>query len=201
MAHKNQTLLNREDMILLLKSIDSRLNSSATIVICGAAAGILAHNWERPTVDIDVLGSKPTVSEMSGILKQVAKDQRLGEDFVNDGPKGFSRYLTEDFKSRLLEIKGDFKNLNVYCLSKADLFVMKLASFRQQDLEDLSRMDLNINEREIVARSIDKISTFDPKTSMRMQYFLEEQNNERSCNPEMEKGRDCIPGPSGGRER
>lgn len=167
--------VDREGILGLLKELDSRIVEDATIVVCGGAAGILSLKWGRATIDIDILGAEPPLSKLNRAAVGIARDYGLAENWLNDASKTFAKYLCVDFRDRLVPFEGDFRKLKVFCLSNVDLYIMKLASFRPRDREDLLRIPLVRGDINVVRKSIEKISAFEPRTALRMEYYLKEK--------------------------
>jgi hypothetical protein len=167
--------LGKEQLIQLLKELDMRAVSTVHIIIGGGAAGILVHGLNRQTMDIDVLGGSPPVSAMRDKIARLAEKHSLPETWINDGAKGYARYLPDDFIRRLSHLDVRLSHLQIQILSKIDLFIMKLAAFRPEDIEDIQALAPEKNEIPIVAKAIEKIARFDQKAAMRMDLYLKEK--------------------------
>ncbi len=50
-----------------------------------------------------------------------------------------------------------------------------LASFRPEDLEDIDNLGIKKEDVKIIKQAIQKISSFDKRTALRMKLFLEER--------------------------
>jgi len=167
--------LGREQLIRLLKELDARAGSAVHLIIGGGAAGILAHGLTRQTMDIDILCGTPPVSALHEKIVRLAEKHGLPETWINDGAKGYARYLPEDFTQRLTPLEINLKYLHVQILSKIDLFIMKLAAFRPEDIEDIRLLEPARDKLPIVMKAIEKISLFDQKAAMRMDMYLKEK--------------------------
>jgi hypothetical protein len=165
----------KKEILNLLREFDSLIKKPVTIIICGGAAGILEHGFNRGTLDIDIIHSLPRLIELEDIRKMIADQYDLSDQWLNDGAKGFIDYLPDDFQSRLIPVKIKFKKLNASVLGKADLLVMKLAAFRPEDLLDLSRMNIDKDTIPIIKRTVNKIALFDNKKAHIMTLFLKEK--------------------------
>ena len=163
--------MKKNEIIKMLKILDSILIEPLEITICGGAAAVLFHGINRATEDIDVLTSIPKLSEI--IKSSIAQSKKIA-DVINDGAKGFENYLDGDYKSRRVLLMEEFKKLKVYSISKVDLFIMKLASRRVTDLNDISKISLTQNDLKILEGAILRISAFDPKAAMNMDNFIKE---------------------------
>ena len=166
--------MGKKQILRVLKALDGVLRNELKIILCGSASGILTQNLDRRTGDIDILSSIPRLSEIGPELHKIAERYQLSDHWINDASKGFMDFLPDDFKKRLIEIKAGFKRIKVYSISKVDFFIMKLASFRDQDLQDISGIELSKNELKILDRTILEISKFNAKQAHKMQLFIEE---------------------------
>lgn len=184
--------MGRKELLDLLKEIDTRLDKPYTIIVCGGAAAILNYGLLRNTMDVDLLGTTPPSDKIREISKKVAEIKGLPPNWLNDGAKGFARYLPLGVNKRLLLIKGDFKKLRPYAISKVDLYVMKLAAFRPDDRDDLEKLSLTEGEKRIVLKAIGKIAKFDMKCGIRMDLYLREKGIIKDASRTMEKNRNSI---------
>ncbi len=166
--------LNGKGITHLLKALDNRLDEELEIILCGGAAGILKGSLARDTLDIDLITSIPKISHYSNLIQAIADEYSLSPRWLNDGAKGYVSYLPEDFKTRMEKLNNNFKYLRVFLLSNSDLFIMKLAALRAEDIPDIKCFKLNEDELTIVKETINHISDFDVKTAMKMKLYLEE---------------------------
>ncbi len=166
----------KKDILKLLNEFDTCLKGPVEIIICGGAAGIIQHNFNRGTMDIDIIQAIPKLSQLENAKKHIAEKFELSEDWLNDGAKGFIDFLPDDFTSRLISVKGGFKNLKVRVLSKVDLVIMKLAAFRPEDLMDVEIMGIGKKDIPVIQEAITKIASFDKNKAYTIEMFLKEKN-------------------------
>jgi hypothetical protein len=165
----------QKEIISLLHQFDQSLEKPVEIVICGGAAGILMHGFDRSTLDIDIIESSPRLNEMRSALQQISEENNVSEKWINDGAKGFIDYLPDDFHSRLIPVDEGFHHLKASVLARPDLLMMKLVAFRPADLRDISLMDIDKEDVLIVKKAIAKIAGFDEKKALTITLFLKEK--------------------------
>ena len=165
----------KQEILNILIEFDSQIKEPVSIIICGGAAGILEHEFNRSTLDIDIIHSLPRLIELQNIRKLIAEQHDLSDQWLNDGAKGFIDYLPNDFQSRLIPVKVKFYKLKASVLGMADLLVMKLAAFRPEDILDISRMKIDKETISIIKRAVDNIALFDNKRAHIMTLFLKEK--------------------------
>ena len=114
------------------------------IIIAGGAALAVAFNARNSTRDIDAIFRPSEV--MRKIIKNIAEEHGLPEDWLNDGVKGF---ITEKMKR---EKYLSLSNLDVYNIDAAGLLAMKLTSARiyAKDMEDSIFLMKLLDIKEIV---------------------------------------------------
>ena len=87
-------MLTKEIIIESLKQLGSELlqiGMSGEVLLTGGAAMCLVHSARDMTKDIDAL-YEPKF-EINLLVKKIAKQRNLPDDWLNDGVKGF---ITED---------------------------------------------------------------------------------------------------------
>jgi|SRR3989339_576145 len=162
------------EIIKLLKHLDKLIDDELEIILCGGVVGILRHTFSRNTLDIDLIASIPKISQFEKQIKMVAEKYSLSEKWLNDAAKGYVDFLPKDFRKRLEPFEADFKFLKVFMLSNVDLYVMKLAAFRPEDIQDLQSIELLVKDKAIIRRAVTRISKLDSKTALKMKLFLKE---------------------------
>ena len=163
-----------KEIIRLLKELDRLIDDHLEIILCGGAVGILKNTFPRSTLDIDVIASIPKISQFEKQIKMVANKFSISQKWLNDGAKGYVDFLPKDFRKRLEPLEKSFKFLEVFMLSNVDLYIMKLAAFRAEDILDLQNIKLSSKDKTIVCITVTHISSFDTKTALKMRLFLKE---------------------------
>lgn len=144
-----------------LRSLLRRLGSLAAsqgqqvhLVLAGGAAIALLGGRERTTKDVDALVLRPADQVfMAGLIAQVARDEELPEDWLNDAMKGFVQGLCRG--PTVLVDEG----IVVEALAPAQLPAMKLMAWRDDvDIED-SLFLLQFLPRDLEA-ALDAIAPF-----------------------------------------
>ena len=119
-------LLNK--LNLLLENDD--LN--ATIYVYGGYA-LAIHGIRNSTMDID--GIFEPKMDVYKYVKQIAEEENIPKDWINDGIKGFINDKNE------VNFYKSYSNIDIYVASKEYLLYMKLLAIsnskRQKDIEDL----------------------------------------------------------------
>lgn len=108
------------------------------------------------------------------IKAEIADEFGVDVNWLNEGAKGYADYLPNDFQKRLIRINPRAKLITAWAIGKVDLIVMKLASFRPEDLEDIDNLGIKKEDVKVIKQAIRKISSFDKRTALRMKLFLEE---------------------------
>ncbi len=126
--------LSRQEIIFYLQSLSKKLFSQGIkgeLFLVGETPMALAYNKRRITLDLDgVFEPKLIIYEAA---KQVALEENLPIDWLNDAVKGF--LPGQDTKAKVLL---DFEGLSVKVASPRYLFAMKaLASRQSRDIEDI----------------------------------------------------------------
>ena len=127
-----------------LRDLGSHLRRPAAIVIGGAIALILARKLSRATSDIDVVDEVP-----SGLRTEHELLDRLADRYGLRLTHFQSHYLPTGWQGRL-EGAGRFGELDVQLVDVYDLFVGKLFSRREKDLDDLRVLLPQLNRQRII---------------------------------------------------
>lgn len=126
-----------EGIISILSQLDSKLNNPEDIVLCGSSSVLLQRVSFRQTMDIDFC-TRPSDNIIS-LVEKYWSDKRLF-DLQAIGVIG----LLIDYEDRLVPIDLGFKYLRVFCISKRDWIVSKLASPKLDDV--LNRSDITLED-------------------------------------------------------
>ena len=127
-------MLSVENIEHLLSAINERLrkqNIAGTIVLAGGAVMALVMRSREATFDIDALFEP--ADKIRAIAKQIAIEEGLEEDWINDGVKGFvdtSRMGTVPVRQ--------YSNLDVRRFDDESLLALKLSAARQNNDKDFN---------------------------------------------------------------
>ncbi len=168
-------MLESKRITMMLSSLGRHVDRPIEIIICGGAAAILAHRMKRTTADVDLVFLSYRPPDFEKIKAEVADSFGVNADWLNEGAKGYADYLPDDFRERLIRIDVRSRSVTAWAIGKADLIVMKLASFRPEDLADVDALGIGKDDVKIVKKAVEKISAFDKKAALRMRLFLEER--------------------------
>lgn len=126
-------MLSKNDIEELLIKVNEKLKERGThgeIVIAGGATLALVYNARNSTKDIDAL-FRPS-PEFREIINEIANENSLDSDWLNDGVKGF---FTDKMTADLYK---EYSNLSVYTMSAECMLALKLTSarFASKDMDD-----------------------------------------------------------------
>jgi hypothetical protein len=169
--------MDKSTLIQALQELDQEVSRPANIVIVGGAAMIVHFGAFRATMDVDVIIDPQRSEEVKRTAKKVAEKLNLDENWLNDGVKGFSDILPDDFQNHLSLLDIQLQNLKIYALGLAEQLAMKIIALREQDLEDIEVLLPQINDfqRKRLLANMERIASFRPDWAQKIQYFLEEQ--------------------------
>ncbi len=172
--------LDKKKIIELLQKLSDdlcRINCLGELCLVGGAVMIVAFNARNSTFDID--GIFAPTSEIRLAAKQVAEEEGLEIDWLNDAVKGF---LSDNIE-KTIEGMPQFSNLKVYRATDQSLFAMKVMSARlsliqgekSNDLVDLEFLVRHLNVR-TVEFGLEIVRRFFSDSGMtpNMRYFLSE---------------------------
>lgn len=179
--------LSRQDILKYFEQINTRLakeNKYGEVLIAGGAALTLVFNARQSTYDIDAI-FRPK-EDMRAIIKSIAQEYDINEDWLNDGVKGF---ITDNMKgSTYLE----YSNLTVSSLDAECLLAMKLTSARSlsKDMEDsiFLMSILKIKSEQELFTLIEKY-THPNQQTMQAKYFTMEAFERYSITQEKQQNR------------
>ena len=121
--------MNKQDIVENLRLLDKKLrenNMYGEVDLYGGAVMCLGLNARESTHDIDALFAPKTNIRL--LIQEVADENGLPDDWMNDGVKGF---VSSKGKVIPLEL-GNFTNLSICMASPEYLFAMKCLSCRMQ---------------------------------------------------------------------
>ena len=130
-----------ESALQRLGELAQQNGEQVQLVIVGGAVMLLAYQARLSTRDVDAVIQSPRVTANVRMwVKQVADEQNLPDDWLNDGAKG---YLVGISKGPiLLSAPG----IEVMMPSVAQLLAMKLSAWRDEtDIDDARRLLQEMN--------------------------------------------------------
>ena len=142
--------LTKEKISELYSALNEKMKEqgvSGTLLVTGGAVMATVYDSRTSTQDIDAIFEPKQV--FRNIIEEIATEQNLPSDWLNDGVKGFLD-TTKMNQETFLELS----NLKVNVLDAESMLALKLTSARldSQDMED-SLVLLN----EIKPKSIDEV--------------------------------------------
>lgn len=169
--------MDKQAIIHNLKLLDAKLhknNMYGEVDLYGGAVMCLGLNARQSTHDIDaVFQPKANIYDL---IAQVAKENGLPDDWMNDSVKGFASPNGEFWRIG----EDEFTNLTVMMTTPEYLFAMKCLSCRLSDesateLQDIKFL-INYLELKSVDEAIDVILKYYPKERFKIktQLMLEE---------------------------
>ncbi|MDR3012435.1 MAG: hypothetical protein LBU70_04415 [Chitinispirillales bacterium] len=168
--------MNRSELLKYLEILGGELEKCGLhgeVIITGDAAMCLVHSARDATKDIDALYEPK--NEINALVKKIAAEYDLPQDWLNDSVKGFvdGNIETADYMK--------LGNLKITAVTPEYLLAMKLMSSRVegQDYNDIKFLlrKLNIRTYEKAELIIGRFFTLDrilPKTRYVIEQSLEE---------------------------
>jgi hypothetical protein len=154
--------LNGSKILSLLKDLDCNMAESCRIVICGGAAAIVGYGMNRLTGDIDILEPQPKRESFYKAVMDLSKRYNLDPKWINDGAKGFLDDLSPDFQKRLILLTDEFKNLEVFIISKPDLITMKICAWREADKADVEALGISKEDLKVINANLEYVAEHSP---------------------------------------
>lgn len=164
--------LTKAEILEYFEIINERLaaiEKYGEILLVGGAALTLVYNARNSTQDIDAI-FEPKV-DMRNIIKEIAYDYDLDDDWLNDGAKAF----ITPYMDRVL-VKS-YSNLRVESVDAEGLLAMKLSSARSlsKDMDDAITLMkyLKIKSKDDLFEILEQY--IDPnRLTPQVEYFTEE---------------------------
>jgi len=170
--------LTKEDILRYFDVLNEHLKArgiNGEIIMCGGASLSCIYNARNSTHDIDAVFEP--AKDFREIIKQIADDHNLTDDWLNDGVKGF---LSSNMTSTIYK---EYSNLSVRSIDADGLLALKLTSARlfstdKQDSICLMK-HLGVQSEQEMFDIVDK---YIPKRqqSLRSYYFSKEAFQEYS---------------------
>ncbi len=177
--------MTKQDIEKYLNEVNKKLaerGKHGEIVMAGGASLTVVYNARNATHDIDAL-FRPS-KEFREIISEIANENDLKDDWLNDGVKGF---FTEKMNANLYK---EYSNLSVYSIDAEGLLALKLTSARldSKDMRDsITLMKcLDIKNEEQLFNIIEKYTSPNQQTA-KCHYFTLEAFNQYMMQKEREK--------------
>lgn len=165
-------VLTKEEIIEALKRLGELAEQQVSpieLVLMGGAVMVLVYNTRVSTRDVDALIlDPPEARTVRSLVKQVAHEYNLPEDWLNDGAKGYLVGLSEGpiiFSAPGIVVKSP---------AVVQLLAMKLSAWRDDvDIEDARRLLQELSgERDQVWQAVEPYLV--PGAELKAQYaFLD----------------------------
>ena len=127
--------MNRQELENYLKLLGQKLIAkeiTGEIILAGGAVMLLVVRNRETTKDIDAyFGDQP---EIRIAAEELAREEGLREDWLNDGVKGFF------YGNPPQVLWAEYPGLRVYTVHPEYLFAMKVLAGRDSDIEDLQAL-------------------------------------------------------------
>lgn len=149
-------MLSKNNIETYLQQINDELAKKGTygeVIVCGGAVMAMVYNARDFTKDIDAAYAPK--EEIQKIISQIAANQEMEEDWLNDGVKGFLDTQRLNFE----EIRS-YSHLTVKAPDTEGMLALKLASARTEskDADDaiVLMKELNIECMEEIYDILEK---------------------------------------------
>lgn len=125
-----------ESALIRLGALGLQNNTPIELIVVGGAAMVLVFQARESTHDVDALIIKPATAQVARQLaSQVANEQGLHEDWLNDGAKGY----LHGFNDGGIAFKAP--GIVVHYPATEQLLAMKLSAWRDDvDIADARRL-------------------------------------------------------------
>lgn len=172
--------INRKNIIKLFKLLNHRLsqqNTKCELHVVGGAVMCLVLNARASTMDVDGLFIPSAI--VRKLAKDVGNDFGVGENWLNDGVKGF--FSEKGTFSQFLELS----HLKIYCATPEYLLAMKCLAMRIgeefHDIADIRYLlrHLNIDTYQQAMGIISEyypVTKFPQKTLYALEEILEDHS-------------------------
>ncbi|MBI2559459.1 hypothetical protein HYW20_09115 [Candidatus Woesearchaeota archaeon] len=148
-------MIDRNELVKWLRSIDKKLRSKITLIAVGGTAMTLL-GLKSSTRDIDFCIKSDEKKDFSKAL-----DKKFKVDIFTDGCI-FSEQLPADYSEKSKEIIR-MKNIDLKALSPIDIIITKAARFNARDEEDIKALSKYADKDELVKRFNDVLKSYSGK--------------------------------------
>jgi hypothetical protein len=161
--HRIMEPTRTESVLQFFRELGQSIGTPVTVAVGGSVALILAGVLSRRTEDIDIVDEVPVqIRSEHVLLDELAR--RYGLKLTHFQ----SHYLPAGWESRLHRLDS-FGRLEVRLVDPCDIFVGKLFSKREKDLDDLRVLAGRIDKQAIVQRVRDAAGAFMGDDDLRRQ--------------------------------
>mgnify|MGYP001618006731 FL=1 len=148
-------MIDRNELIKWLKSIDKKLHRKITLVAVGGTAMTLL-GLKSSTMDMDFCISSDEKKDFERHL-----DKSFKVDVFTDGYI-FSEQLPADYAEKSKEIIS-MKNIVLKALNPVDIVITKAARFNARDEEDIEALSKHVDKDELIKRFNDVVKSYSGK--------------------------------------
>ncbi len=146
LAWRIRSVTKRETILDLLRQLGRETPVSCKLVIGGSSALILQNLLQRSTEDIDLVDEIP--EPLRAMRTELARlQQRYGLMLAHFQ----SHYLPEGWESRLSSL-GSYGRLEIWLVDPQDIFIGKVFSRRDKDLDDLRALRAHLDHASLRSR-------------------------------------------------
>jgi len=183
-------VLTYDDMIRLLKKLDSQLQEPLSICVTGASAIILrGEDLMRNTQDIDLTSTDKDLEE-TGITKLISKighEENVDTDWLNDRAKICLKFLPDEYEIITHPLPSDikFSKLSVSIIDPIETVVTKLAQvdyIRGKDEGDIQNLPLTPKETLALYERFNEIQKYDEVRGLSMEIAFKNLRTELVLN-------------------
>ena len=150
-----------EDIKEFLRELGTKINRPITVIIVGSVALILTDYLSRNSEDIDVVDEVP-----KEIRDQHELLEKLHSRFGLHVRHFQQHYLPSGWHNRLHSIES-FGHIRVFLVDPIDVFMSKLTSVREKDLDDLRALKPQLDKSLLIQRLKDSMVSMLASESLR----------------------------------
>lgn len=152
-----------EDIREFLHELSSRVSRPLRFAVGGSGALILKGYLSRRTQDLDVVDEVPEeIRSLGSFLRELEKRRRLRLSHFQ------SHYLPAGWEQRVHSLEP-FGLMNIYTVDVHDVFLSKLFSKREKDLDDLRVLVSQLNKDTLARRMKETAGSFLSQDDLRKQ--------------------------------
>lgn len=183
--------MDKSEITIYLNELNNRLkeqNIKGQIALFGGTVMCLSYNARPITKDIDAMFEPKQI--INKIAKQIANENKLPENWLNDSVKGFVSQNSD------MKVFKNLSNLIIYVPSEEYMLAMKCMSARlEEESQDRNDIDflidrLNLKNLESIIEIVLKYyppDSIQPKMQYLLEELLEENKNKSKAKNELEK--------------
>ena len=148
-------MIDRNELVKWLRSIDKKLHSKITLIAVGGTAMTLL-GLKSSTRDIDFCIKSDEKKDFEKAL-----DKKFKIDIFSDGYI-FSEQLPADYVEKSKEI-AKMKNITLKALNPVDIIITKAARFIARDEEDIEALSKYVDKDELIKRFNEVLKSYSGK--------------------------------------